>query len=46
MDIEILGDGKQRRSYLDVIDGPDRIFYGVADANERNKLFSLAMTSL
>jgi hypothetical protein len=40
MDIEILGDGKQHRSYLDVIDGHDGIFYGVADANERNKFFS------
>jgi nucleoside-diphosphate-sugar epimerase len=39
--LEILGDGKQRRSYLDLIAGPDGIFYGHEDANERYTLFNL-----
>jgi hypothetical protein len=46
MDIEILGGGKQRGSYLDVIDGPDGIFYGVANVMNVTSSSALAVTSL
>ena len=39
--LEILGDGKQRKSYLDVIDGVNGIFYAVQHAEERKNLFNL-----
>jgi UDP-glucose 4-epimerase len=39
--LEILGDGKQRKSYLDVIDGVNGIFYAVQLAKERKNLFNL-----
>jgi UDP-glucose 4-epimerase len=39
--LEILGDGKQRKSYLDVIDGVNGIFYVVQRAKERKNLFNL-----
>ena len=39
--LEILGDGKQRKSYLDVIDGVNGIFYAVQHAKERKNLFNL-----
>jgi UDP-glucose 4-epimerase len=39
--LEILGDGKQRKSYLDVIDGVKGIFYGVQHAEERKNIFNL-----
>ena len=39
--LEILGDGKQRKSYLDVIDGVNGIFYAVQYAKERKNLFNL-----
>jgi UDP-glucose 4-epimerase len=39
--LEILGDGKQRKSYLDVIDGVNGIFYAVQRAKERKNVFNL-----
>jgi UDP-glucose 4-epimerase len=39
--LEILGDGKQRKSYLDVTDGADGIFYAVQHAEERKNVFNL-----
>jgi UDP-glucose 4-epimerase len=39
--LEILGDGKQRKSYLDVIDGVSGIFYAVQHTKERKNLFNL-----
>jgi UDP-glucose 4-epimerase len=39
--LEILGDGMQRKSYLDVVDGVDGIFYAVQHAKERKNLFNL-----
>jgi UDP-glucose 4-epimerase len=39
--LEILGDGKQRKSYLDVIDGVDGIFYALEHAKERKNVFNL-----
>src|SRR6516164_6938922 len=39
--LEILGDGKQRKSYLDVIDGVNGIFYAVQLAKERKNLINL-----
>jgi UDP-glucose 4-epimerase len=39
--LEILGDGKQRKSYLDVVDGTDGIFYSIQHAKERKNLFNL-----
>ena len=39
--LEVLGDGKQRKSYLDVIDGVDGIFYAVEHAKELRIVFNL-----
>jgi len=39
--LEILGDGKQRKSYLDVIDGVNGIFYAVQHAKERKNVLNL-----
>jgi UDP-glucose 4-epimerase len=39
--LEILGDGKQRKSYLDVIDGIDGIFHAIGYAKERKNIFNL-----
>jgi UDP-glucose 4-epimerase len=39
--LEVLGDGRQRKSYLDVIDGVDGIFYAVEHAKERKNIFNL-----
>jgi UDP-glucose 4-epimerase len=39
--LEVLGDGKQRKSYLDVIDGVDGIFYAVKHAKELKNVFNL-----
>ena len=39
--LEVLGDGKQRKSYLDVIDGVNGIFYAVEHAKEIKNIFNL-----
>jgi UDP-glucose 4-epimerase len=39
--LEILGDGKQRKSYLDVIDGVNGIFHAVEYAKEPKNVFNL-----
>lgn len=39
--LEILGDGKQRKSYLDVTDGVNGIFYAVEHAAEQKNVFNL-----
>ena len=39
--LEVLGDGKQRKSYLDVIDGVNGIFYAVEHAKEIKNVFNL-----
>lgn len=39
--LEVLGDGKQRKSYLDVIDGVNGIFYAVEHAKELKNVFNL-----
>jgi UDP-glucose 4-epimerase len=39
--LEVLGDGKQRKSYLDVIDGVDGILYAVKHAKELKNVFNL-----
>ena len=39
--LEILGNGKQRKSYLDVIDGVAGIFYAIEHAKERKNVFNL-----
>jgi UDP-glucose 4-epimerase len=39
--LDILGDGKQRKSYLDVIDGVNGIFYAVQHTKERKDVFNL-----
>jgi UDP-glucose 4-epimerase len=39
--LEILGDGRQRKSYLDVVDGVDGIFYALEHAKERKNVFNL-----
>src|SRR5260370_21493239 len=39
--LEILGDGKQRKSYLDVVDGVNGIFYAGHHAKEPKNLFNL-----
>jgi UDP-glucose 4-epimerase len=39
--LEILGDGKQRKSYLDVLDGIAGIFYALEHAEERKNVFNL-----
>jgi len=40
-ELEILGDGKQRKSYLDVQDGVDGIFYAFTHANDKVNIFNL-----
>jgi UDP-glucose 4-epimerase len=39
--LEVLGDGKQRKSYLDVIDGVDGIFYAIEHGKELKNVFNL-----
>jgi UDP-glucose 4-epimerase len=39
--LEVLGDGKQRKSYLDVTDGVDGIFYALRHSRERKNVFNL-----
>jgi len=39
--LEILGDGKQHKSYLDVIDGVEGIFYAVEHAKDLKNVFNL-----
>jgi len=39
--LEVLGDGKQRKSYLDVIDGVNGIFYAVEHAKQLKNVFNL-----
>jgi UDP-glucose 4-epimerase len=39
--LEVLGDGKQRKSYLDVTDGVNGIFYAIEHARERKNIFNL-----
>jgi UDP-glucose 4-epimerase len=39
--LEVLGDGKQRKSYLDVTDGVNGIFYAVQHAKGRKNIFNL-----
>jgi UDP-glucose 4-epimerase len=39
--LEVLGDGKQRKSYLDVVDGVNGIFYAVQHAKDRKNVFNL-----
>jgi UDP-glucose 4-epimerase len=39
--LEILGDGRQRKSYLDVVDGVDGIFYALEHSEERKNVFNL-----
>jgi UDP-glucose 4-epimerase len=39
--LEVLGDGKQRKSYLDVIDGVDGIFYTIEHAKELKNVLNL-----
>jgi UDP-glucose 4-epimerase len=39
--LEVLGDGKQRKSYLDVIDGVDGIFYALEHSKEAKNVFNL-----
>jgi UDP-glucose 4-epimerase len=39
--LEVLGDGKQRKSYLDVTDGVNGIFHALQHAGERKNVFNL-----
>ncbi|WP_210191189.1 NAD-dependent epimerase/dehydratase family protein [Bradyrhizobium mercantei] len=39
--LEVLGDGKQRKSYLDVVDGVDGIFYVLEHSNDPKNVFNL-----
>jgi UDP-glucose 4-epimerase len=39
--LEVLGDGKQRKSYLDVMDGVNGIFFALQHARERKNVFNL-----
>ena len=40
-ELEVLGDGNQRKSYLDVVDGVNGIFYAIQHANDRKNVFNL-----
>lgn len=40
-ELEVLGDGKQCKSYLDVTDGVNGIFYAIESAKERKNVFNL-----
>jgi UDP-glucose 4-epimerase len=40
-ELEILGNGKQRKSYLDVVDGVNGIFYAITHAKEQKNIFNL-----
>jgi UDP-glucose 4-epimerase len=44
--LEVLGDGKQRKSYLDVTDGVNGIFYAVQHAKGRKNVFNLGHDKL
>jgi UDP-glucose 4-epimerase len=39
--LEVLGDGKQKKSYLDVTDGVDGIFYAIHHATAKKNVFNL-----
>jgi UDP-glucose 4-epimerase len=39
--LEVLGDGKQRKSYLDVIDGVEGIFHAIEYSREGKNVFNL-----
>jgi UDP-glucose 4-epimerase len=39
--LEILGDGKQRKSYLDVADGVNGVFHALQHARDRKNVFNL-----
>jgi UDP-glucose 4-epimerase len=39
--LEVLGDGKQRKSYLDVVDGVDGIFHVLEHSKEPKNVFNL-----
>lgn len=39
--LDVLGDGKQRKSYLDVTDGVNGIFYALQRSRERKNVFNL-----
>jgi UDP-glucose 4-epimerase len=43
--LEVLGDGKQRKSYLDVTDGVNGIFHAIRNAKERKNIFNLGHDS-
>lgn len=40
-ELEVLGDGRQRKSYLDVLDGVSGIFYAIEHAKDRKNVFNL-----
>lgn len=40
-ELEILGDGRQRKSYLDVRDGVNGIFHAIAMSTDRRNVFNL-----
>jgi UDP-glucose 4-epimerase len=40
-ELEVLGDGKQRKSYLDVTDGVAGIFFGIHHATGKKNIFNL-----
>lgn len=40
-ELEVLGDGHQRKSYLDVVDGVNGIFYAIQHTNDRKNVFNL-----
>ncbi|MBR9703220.1 SDR family NAD(P)-dependent oxidoreductase [Candidatus Woesearchaeota archaeon] len=40
-ELEVLGDGKQQKSYLDVTDGVAGIFHGIEHGTERVNIFNL-----
>lgn len=43
-ELEILGDGKQRKSYLYVKDGVDGIFFAIENFKEKKNIFNLGHT--
>jgi UDP-glucose 4-epimerase len=40
-ELEVLGDGQQKKSYLDVTDGVNGIFYAIQHAKEQKNIFNL-----
>jgi len=40
-ELEVLGDGNQRKSYLDVVDGVNGIFYAIQHAKDKKNVFNL-----